>query len=70
MDDGKTHRLLLQKEDRSSGSASGSSAHCQFYLDGKENCIQDSFLPDENEPEKWELLYAHKSKFGKLFSIV
>lgn len=57
MVDGKTHRLLLQKEDHSSGSASGSSAHCDFYLDGKKNRIPDSFLPGENETEKWELLY-------------
>lgn len=57
MVDGKTHRLLLQKEDRSSGSTSVSSAHCDFYLDGKKNRIPDSFLPGENETEKWELLY-------------
>lgn len=57
MVDGKTHRLLLKKEDRSSGNASESSAHCQFYLDGKKNRIPDSFLPGENETEKWELLY-------------
>ena len=57
MVDGKTHRLLLKKEDRSPGSASGFSAHCQFYLDGKKNHIPASFLPGENETEKWELLY-------------
>lgn len=44
MVDGKTHRLLLKKEDRSSDNASESSAHCQFYLDGKKNRIPDSFL--------------------------
>lgn len=57
MVDGKTHRLLLKQEDCSAGSASESSAHCQFYLDGKKNRIPDSFLPGENETEKRELLY-------------